>query len=85
MIFPICPSRYRVFAYLPASGAEKPQTLEQVQATIDRRGPGNAKAYDPIWLAGFRINGRKVSNYRWAAPASGTTPRMSIVQPAAGA
>ena len=22
-------------------------------------------AFDPIWLAGFRINGRKVSNYRW--------------------
>jgi len=22
-------------------------------------------AFDPIWLAGFRINGRKVSSYRW--------------------
>jgi 2-polyprenyl-6-methoxyphenol hydroxylase-like FAD-dependent oxidoreductase len=31
----------------------------------DRRGPGGLKAFNPIWLAGFRINGRKVSNYRW--------------------
>ena len=23
------------------------------------------EAFDPIWLAGFRINGRKVSDYRW--------------------
>jgi hypothetical protein len=32
---------------------------------IDRRGPSGMKAFDPIWLAGFRINGRKVANYRW--------------------
>ena len=28
---------------------------------IDRRGPSGSKAFDPIWLAGFRINGRKVA------------------------
>ena len=29
------------------------------------RGPSGLKAFDPIWLAGFRINDRKVSDYRW--------------------
>jgi 2-polyprenyl-6-methoxyphenol hydroxylase-like FAD-dependent oxidoreductase len=67
VIFPISPGRYRVIADLPAVGAEHPPTptLEQVQTVIDRRGPSGLKAFDPIWLAGFRINGRKVSAYRW--------------------
>jgi 2-polyprenyl-6-methoxyphenol hydroxylase-like FAD-dependent oxidoreductase len=66
VIFPISPGRYRVIADLPATaGGFAPEpTLEQVQAIIDRRGPGGLKAFDPIWLAGFRINGRKVANYR---------------------
>ena len=67
IIFPISPGRYRVLADLPASGADHPPapTLEQVQAMIDRRGPAGLVAFDPIWLTGFRINGRKVSSYRW--------------------
>jgi 2-polyprenyl-6-methoxyphenol hydroxylase-like FAD-dependent oxidoreductase len=67
VIFPISPGRYRVLADLPPSGAERPPTptLEQVQAMIDRRGPSGLQAFDPIWLAGFRINGRKVASYRW--------------------
>jgi 2-polyprenyl-6-methoxyphenol hydroxylase-like FAD-dependent oxidoreductase len=67
VIFPISPGRYRVLADLPATSAEHPRTptLEQVQAIMDRRGPSGLKAFDPIWLAGFRINGRKVANYRW--------------------
>ena len=67
VIFPISPGRYRVVADLPPSGAEHPPapTLEEAQAIIDRRGPTGLKAFDPIWLAGFRINGRKVSQYRW--------------------
>jgi 2-polyprenyl-6-methoxyphenol hydroxylase-like FAD-dependent oxidoreductase len=66
VIFPISPGRYRVLADLPATtAAVAPEpTLAQVQSIIDRRGPGGLKAFDPIWLAGFRINGRKVSNYR---------------------
>ena len=66
VIFPISPGRYRVVADLSPSGAEHPPTptLEQVQAIIDRRGPSGLVAYDPVWLSGFRINGRKVSNYR---------------------
>ena len=67
VIFPISPGRYRVIADLPPAGTEHPPTptLEQVQAIIDRRGPSGLKAFDPIWLAGFRINGRKVASYRW--------------------
>ncbi|HTA22382.1 MAG TPA: FAD-dependent monooxygenase [Terriglobales bacterium] len=67
VIFPISPGRYRVLADLPASADAVPPepTLEQVQAIIDRRGPGGLTAFDPIWLAGFRINGRKVADYRF--------------------
>ncbi len=67
VIFPISPGRYRVIADLPAGGAEHPPapTLQQVQAVMDQRGPSGLKAFDPIWLAGFRINGRKVKSYRW--------------------
>jgi 2-polyprenyl-6-methoxyphenol hydroxylase-like FAD-dependent oxidoreductase len=67
VVFPISPGRYRLLADLPPSGEAQPPapTLKQVQAMIDRRGPPGTKAFDPIWLAGFRINGRKVSRYRW--------------------
>jgi 2-polyprenyl-6-methoxyphenol hydroxylase-like FAD-dependent oxidoreductase len=67
VVLPISPGRYRVVADLPPSGAEHPPapTLEEVQAIIDRRGPSRLRAFDPIWLAGFRINGRKVTQYRW--------------------
>jgi 2-polyprenyl-6-methoxyphenol hydroxylase-like FAD-dependent oxidoreductase len=65
VIFPISPGRYRVLADLPpTSGTIAPEPeLKEVQAIIDQRGPGGLKAFDPIWLAGFRINGRKVANY----------------------
>jgi 2-polyprenyl-6-methoxyphenol hydroxylase-like FAD-dependent oxidoreductase len=67
VIFPISPGRYRLIADQPASGAERPPTptLEQIQALMNQRGPSGMQGYDPIWLAGFRINGRKVSKYRW--------------------
>ena len=67
IVFPISPGRYRLLADLPPSSAEHPPTptLEQVQAVMDGRGPGDMVAFDPIWLAGFRINGRKVASYRW--------------------
>jgi hypothetical protein len=42
VIIPIRPGRYRVLADLPPAEMEDPPTptLEQVQAIIDRRGPG---------------------------------------------
>jgi 2-polyprenyl-6-methoxyphenol hydroxylase-like FAD-dependent oxidoreductase len=66
VIFPISSGRYRVLADLPLTSAAQPPapTLEQAQAIITRRGPPGMIAYDPIWLAGFRINGRKVADYR---------------------
>ncbi len=65
-IFPISYGRFRVIANVPAVAAEHPATptLEDVQAILDCRGAKGAVAFDPIWLAGFRINGRKVANYR---------------------
>jgi 2-polyprenyl-6-methoxyphenol hydroxylase-like FAD-dependent oxidoreductase/quercetin dioxygenase-like cupin family protein len=66
LVFPISPGRYRLLADLPPSGAAHPPapTLAEVQAIMDRRGAAGATAFDPIWLAGFRINGRKVASYR---------------------
>jgi 2-polyprenyl-6-methoxyphenol hydroxylase-like FAD-dependent oxidoreductase len=66
VMFPIAPGRYRILADLPpTTGAQSPApTLEQVQAIVDRRGPSGMRVFDPIWLAGFRINGRKVASYR---------------------
>ncbi len=66
-IFPITTDRYRVIADagLATTGERRPDpTLAEVQAVLDRRGPGGIKAADPIWLAAFRINERKVADYR---------------------
>lgn len=66
VLFPITPGRYRVIADIgetdDASARHDP-TLEEVQALLDRRTPGGMRASDPIWLAGFRINERKVAEY----------------------
>lgn len=64
--FPIVGDRYRVVADLgPADGKEKraDPTLAEVQALVDQRGPGGVRLRDPIWLASFRINERKVRDY----------------------
>jgi 2-polyprenyl-6-methoxyphenol hydroxylase-like FAD-dependent oxidoreductase len=65
-VFPISPGRFRVIADLGMSEGAHPAdpTLDQVQATIERRGPGGLFASDPIWLSAFRINERKVTHYR---------------------
>jgi 2-polyprenyl-6-methoxyphenol hydroxylase-like FAD-dependent oxidoreductase len=66
VFFPISPGRFRVVADLASSGADHPPspTLEQVQEIVTRRGPPGLEAHDPVWLSGFRINGRKVADYR---------------------
>ena len=66
IIFPMGAGRYRLIGDLPHTDAAAPATptLEQVQALTDRRGPQGTKLLDPVWLAGFRINGRKVAAYR---------------------
>jgi 2-polyprenyl-6-methoxyphenol hydroxylase-like FAD-dependent oxidoreductase len=65
-VFPIAPGRYRVIADRGRSAGPHPPepTLDEVQAMVDRRGPGGVTAVDPVWLAGFRINERKVGDYR---------------------
>lgn len=67
VLFPITLGRYRVIADVgEAKSGEHPSdpTLEEVQALLDRRGPGGIRASAPVWLAGFTINERKVTDYR---------------------
>lgn len=67
VLFPITENRYRIVADVgTATGAERrvAPTLEEVQVILDRRGPGGITASAPIWLASFRINERKVADYR---------------------
>jgi 2-polyprenyl-6-methoxyphenol hydroxylase-like FAD-dependent oxidoreductase len=64
--FPITPGRWRVIGDLgPATGSEHhaDPTLEEVQAMIDHRGSPGIVLKDPVWLAAFRINERKVRQY----------------------
>lgn len=65
--FPIVGDRYRVVADLGASegeGHRADPTVAEVQALLDRRGAPGMKFANPIWLASFRINERKVKDYR---------------------
>jgi 2-polyprenyl-6-methoxyphenol hydroxylase-like FAD-dependent oxidoreductase len=64
--FPITPGRWRMIADLgPAvgSGHCPDPTLEEIQAMITHRGTAGIIVKDPIWLAAFRINERKVKQY----------------------
>jgi 2-polyprenyl-6-methoxyphenol hydroxylase-like FAD-dependent oxidoreductase len=64
--FPISAGRYRIVADIGASKGAHPTdpTLAEAQSVVDRRGPGGLTLSDPIWLSGFRINERKVKDYR---------------------
>jgi 2-polyprenyl-6-methoxyphenol hydroxylase-like FAD-dependent oxidoreductase len=66
VVFPISPGRFRVVADVGVADGHEPETptLDQVQAVLSRRGPGGLVVSDPIWLSGFRINERKVGDYR---------------------
>jgi 2-polyprenyl-6-methoxyphenol hydroxylase-like FAD-dependent oxidoreductase len=65
VFFPIGQSRFRVIADGgPAMDNAPTPTLDDVQRMIDTRGPAGLRAHDPIWLSHFRINERKVSDYR---------------------
>ncbi|MBI2741253.1 MAG: FAD-dependent monooxygenase [Rhodospirillales bacterium] len=64
--FPITPGRWRVIADLgPATGSghHPDPTLEEIQAMVAHRGNPDLELSDPIWLAAFRINERKVKDY----------------------
>jgi 2-polyprenyl-6-methoxyphenol hydroxylase-like FAD-dependent oxidoreductase len=64
--FPISGARFRVIADVGKASTESmpTPTLDTVQALMDGRGPSGLRAHDPIWLSGFRINERKVKDYR---------------------
>jgi 2-polyprenyl-6-methoxyphenol hydroxylase-like FAD-dependent oxidoreductase len=66
--FPIADDRYRIIADVGVSdgsdGHPANPTLDQVQAILDKRFPGGAHATDAIWLSAFRVNERKVKDYR---------------------
>jgi 2-polyprenyl-6-methoxyphenol hydroxylase-like FAD-dependent oxidoreductase len=66
LIIPMSATRFRIIADLGLSNGSAPAnpTLDQVQAIIDSRGPGGMTTANPIWLSAFRINERKVSDYR---------------------
>jgi 2-polyprenyl-6-methoxyphenol hydroxylase-like FAD-dependent oxidoreductase len=67
VFFPIGGTRFRMMA---DQGAATKQTLKaeptlaEAQAQTDELGPGGLTLLDPLWLSYFRINERKVSDYR---------------------
>jgi 2-polyprenyl-6-methoxyphenol hydroxylase-like FAD-dependent oxidoreductase len=66
-IFPFPPDRVRIIGDLgPGAGdGDRPDpTLVEVQRLLDERGPGGLAASDPVWLANFRVNERKIAEYR---------------------
>lgn len=66
-LFPIAPGRHRILADVGRSQdtTRRPDPdLAEIQHLLDRRGPGGMTASDPTWLSAFRINERKVMNYR---------------------
>lgn len=66
-VFPIPGGRARIVAAVgkvdPAQQRSQP-TLDDVQRLIDERAGGGFRATNPVWLANFRINERKVADYR---------------------
>ena len=67
VFFPIRGARYRIIADLTGTdGAARSTdpTLEEVQQVLQRRGAPGIVASDPVWLATFHINERKVKDYR---------------------
>ncbi|MCC7084616.1 MAG: FAD-dependent monooxygenase [Pirellulales bacterium] len=66
IFFPFAHNRFRVIADLgrAKSEAKTPDpTLDEVQSVVDRRGPIGVRLFNPVWLSGFRIHERKVSQY----------------------
>ena len=64
--FPVGRERFRVIADRGASTGKTVAnpTLDEVQQIVDSRGPTGLRVRDPVWLSGFRINERKVKDYR---------------------
>jgi 2-polyprenyl-6-methoxyphenol hydroxylase-like FAD-dependent oxidoreductase len=63
VFFPIAPGRYRVIADIGSDPLHDPD-LAEAQRIVDKRCPPGIALSNPIWLAGFGVNERKVANYR---------------------
>jgi 2-polyprenyl-6-methoxyphenol hydroxylase-like FAD-dependent oxidoreductase len=64
-LFPIATDRCRMIASLGRFDGHRPEPdLALVQRLLDERGPGALTASDPVWLTFFRINERKLKDYR---------------------
>ena len=63
MFFPVTPGRYRIIADIGSAALHVPD-LKEVQAIVDRRGPGGVILSDPVWLSDFGVNERTVRDYR---------------------
>ncbi len=66
-LFPISTERYLVIADVGGAQGDihgSDPTLEEVQAVLDKRGPGGITVSSPFRLASFRINERKMTDYR---------------------
>ena len=61
--FPLSSVRYRIIADVGSAPKLDP-SLAEVQAIVDRRGPGGVTLSNPVWLTGFAVNERKVTDYR---------------------
>ena len=67
MVFPIPGDRARIVAAVGRADPTRQRlepTLTDVQQLVDRRAGGGFRVVDPVWLANFRINERKVADYR---------------------
>jgi 2-polyprenyl-6-methoxyphenol hydroxylase-like FAD-dependent oxidoreductase len=68
VIFPLPGGRARIIATRGKTDPAHPRAdpdLADVQAMIDQRAGGGFVASDPVWLTNFRINERKVAQYRY--------------------
>jgi 2-polyprenyl-6-methoxyphenol hydroxylase-like FAD-dependent oxidoreductase len=67
VLFPMPGERMRVVGCIGKTDPAHPRaepTMADVQAMIDRRTGGGFRVTDPAWLTNFRINERKVADYR---------------------
>jgi 2-polyprenyl-6-methoxyphenol hydroxylase-like FAD-dependent oxidoreductase len=67
VVFPIPGGRARLTGVIGKTDPIHPRpdpTLADCQAMVDRRAGAGFRVTDPVWLTTFRINERKVSDYR---------------------
>ena len=65
-LFPIVGGRFRVIGDVGLAAGERgpDPSLADIQRLLDERAPKPLRGHDPFWLSRFRINERKVKDYR---------------------